>query len=83
MKLIDLARMAKDLPVLNFDWAGVEQYHLEVFNLKTEDLASLREYVSKIKERVSEQSIIIHDLVDAYTKLKDIILECEINEPNN
>lgn len=79
MNLKTLAKKAASLPNLDFDWKGIEQVHPEVFDREVIDLPSAIEYMRKLKERVAKQSFILKDLADAYMKLKDIILEAELN----
>jgi len=78
MNLKTLAKKASNLPNLEFNWAGIEQWHPEVFSREITDLPSAIEYIQKLKERVAAQSFILKDLADAYMKLKDIMLEAEI-----
>ncbi len=79
MNLRTLARKAANLPDLDFDWAGIEQFHSEVFERSITDLPSVIGYILKLKERISEQSFMLHELAAAYMKLKDMILEAEIH----
>lgn len=78
MNLKTLAEKAANLPDLDFEWAGVEQFHPEVFDREITDMPSVIGYVRELKERIAKQSMILHDLSAAYMKLKDIILETEI-----
>ena len=78
MNLKQLAQMASDLPDLKFDYTGAEQFHPELFNRTVTDLPSVIEYVRQLKDRVATQSLMLKDLSDAYTKLRDIILEAEL-----
>ena len=78
MKLKKLAEKAAKLPDLEFKWGGEEQWHFEVFDRKINDLKSSIEYIKKLKSRISQQSIMIHDLVDAYQAIRDVILEADV-----
>ena len=78
MKLKTLAKKAASLPDLDFDWAGAEQFHSDVFDTNITDLPSVIGYIRELKERMAKQSFMLHELAAAYMKLKDMILEAEI-----
>lgn len=78
MQLKKLAEKAARLPSLEFDWAGGEQWNSDVFDREVIDLPSSIAYIKKLKARVSAQSLMLHDLVNAYSKIKDVILEADV-----
>ncbi len=79
MKLKTLAQKAAKLPDLEFDWTGEEQWHSTVYDREIVDLPSLIGYVKLLRNRMAEQSRILNEITDAYMKLKEIILEAEID----
>jgi len=71
MKLKKLAEKAAKLPDLEFDWGGAENATEEVL-----DQGVI--YLKALKDRISAQSYMLHDLVEAYRKIKDVILEADV-----
>lgn len=80
MKLKTLAEMASRLPAPSFDWTGPEQYHETVFASQVKTLEDAIRYIAALKDRMAAQSRAISELADAYTKLRDVVLEADISD---
>jgi len=78
MQLKKLAEKATKLPELEFDWTGEEQWARETFDCEITDLPRSIAYIKILKERISAQSFMIHDLVEAYKGVKDVILKADV-----
>ncbi len=78
MNLKTLAKKASRLPEIEFDFAGVERWHPEVFKKEVKDLKSVIRYIDNLRGRMEEQSDAIKSLAEAYEKLREIILEADI-----
>jgi hypothetical protein len=79
MKLDDLAKKANALPRLEWEWGGPEHWHSDVFDKNVESLPDAIEYIKVLKDRMAAQSMILYQLFDAYRKMKDIMLEAEVD----
>lgn len=82
MQLKDLAKLAADLPTLEFGWSGKENWHDDVFKhrIADGDHKALVEYVDAIRQRLADVTVTLHRVVDAYTALKGMILEAQIDD---
>lgn len=80
MKLSDLAKKANDLPYLNFEWGGAEHFHEEVFDREVRTLPEAIIYIRQLRERMASYSLILHELTEAYRKMRDVMLEAEVGE---
>jgi hypothetical protein len=78
MRLATLAQKARELPDLDFEWGGPEQWHDEVFDRCITTLPEAINYINDLRKRMAVQSHAISSLKDAYEKMKDIILEAEV-----
>ena len=75
----DLLRKIEDLPEkVEFEWPGVEQWHPQVFDREVKDLPSAIQYIKDLKERVAEQSMVIHSLAEGHNQLIDWIKTVEL-----
>lgn len=79
MKLATLAKKAAKLPDLDFEWPGVEQFSDFNFAEATKTPELLREYVDGLRQKMAAYSMAMHDLVEAYRQLKDLMLEARVD----
>lgn len=78
MKLSDLAKKASELPDLDFEWTGPEHFHDDSFARATDTPDKLRAYVDELRKKMATMSMAIHETVEAYRKMRDIMLEAEV-----
>lgn len=78
MKLADLAKKAAKLPDLDFEWPGPEHFSDYNFDEATNSPEKLRAYVNGLREAMAKYSFALKDLVDAYQKMRDLMLEAEV-----
>ena len=78
MKLADLAKKAAALPEIDFTWAGPEQFHPDVFAREVKTLPEAIKYIGQLRDRMATYARVLHDLTEAYAKLKEIMLEAEV-----
>jgi len=63
MKLKDLAKLAADLPTIEFGWEGKEQWHDDVFESEIADGCvdkALANYVDALRKRLGDVTITLH-----------------------
>lgn len=78
MKLAALAKKAKELPDIDFEWPGPEQFSDYNFAEATKTPELMREYVDGLRKKMAAYSMAMHDLVEAYRKMRDLMLEAEV-----
>lgn len=78
MKLAVLAKQAAAMPKVEFEWAGAENWHPEVFKTRVTTLPQAIEYIDALRERMQQQSRAIDTLQAAYKQLVDLVLEAEV-----
>jgi hypothetical protein len=78
MKLSELAKKANRLPDIEFQWTGAEQWHDEVFRTNVSSLPQAIDYINELRKRMAIQSYAIASLMDAYKKMKDVLLEADV-----
>lgn len=83
MKLADLAKKANALPAMDFNWAGHEHWHDDVFDREVQTLPQAITYIKALKERMGAYALALHSLTEAYEKMRDIMLEADISDSNN
>lgn len=80
MKLSQLAKMAADLPTLDFNWPGPEQWHADNFDRNVADFDAMKEYVDALRHRIGEQSVALSKICEAFNQLRDAVLEARIED---
>lgn len=80
MKISQLLIRLEELPqpMEEFDWAGVEQWHPEVFERGVKTLEEAINYIKELKDRVEQQSFVLHDLSERYNQIIHWIHQIEI-----
>lgn len=78
MKLAELAKKAKVLPDLDFNWPGPEHFHNDNFDKATDTPEKLRAYVDLLRQQMAKYSMALHDLTEGYRKMRDLMLEAEV-----
>lgn len=78
MKLSELAKKANSLPELNFDWPGPEHFSDYNFAEATNSPEKQLEYLDKLRKQMAKYSSALHDLVEGYRKIRDLMLEAEV-----
>lgn len=85
MKLSELAAKAAALPERpRFEWPGPEQFHDGVFKAAvykddgSPNFEGLIEYTDQLRKRMVEYSHAMHDLCDAYDKLREVVLAADV-----
>lgn len=78
MKLSALAKKAKALPDLDFDWPGPEHFHDSNFEEATNTPEKLRAYIDRLRQQMAKYSMALHDLTEGYRAMRDLMLEAEV-----
>ena len=78
MKLSVLAKKAKALPDFDYEWAGPEQFSDFNFKKATETPDGLRSYLDELRQKMATNSMALHHLTEAYRKMRDLMLEAEV-----
>lgn len=79
MKLAELAKRAKKLPDLEFDWPGPEHFHQSNFDTATDSPEKLRAYVNELRGQMAKYSFALHELGEGYRQMRDLMLEAEVS----
>lgn len=78
MKLAELAKMAKALPDLDYDWPGAEHFSDYNFDEATNSPEKLRAYVNQLRGSMAKMSHALADLTEGYKQMRDLMMEAEV-----
>lgn len=80
MKLSTLAEKAASLPKVYFDGHGQSNWHNSVYEREVKDFEQLKDYVNVLRKEVAETREAMKNVIEAYTQLRNMILEAEIDD---
>ncbi len=82
MKLKDLARMAKDLPDIDWgmSWKYLGDYEASTLAKEIKTVKDASTHIQVLKDRMELYAKGLSKLAYAYTKLREVILEAEVND---